>query len=314
MRTADPNENIPVDCRRAARAYDLFDKGEGELDKERSFNMAIEACLRQRGFELKPTRSDARWFLANRRTISNWRKHSGKVLRRRCVIEAVYQLTGIDISDALVLRGRPIDFTPLVRLSNVVARRISNRPNEDGYETYALRVERLNIEIGRIELRSSWLKDGPPGQERIIGRLVFGVGKAHLVMDGSISSVEDPIQVLAPGQSSDRGSIAGGELQIAHDSDTMWTVVSRSATSLIATMSNVDLADVKLKSGASLDFRILADPQSIETEFSNTVMPSPSEAAHARSKLLAHLFGRRAVQARYVTNYVLSRQDIEVPE
>lgn len=119
------------------------------------------------------------WLIGSKQTFSEWRKRSNQAVRRKSVLLALLQVSGIDFSLDGFLSKEPIDFTKLIKIGKLKSQIISNQKNENDQHLVRFQLSSVSFLRAWEEVTSSWFPQSI-GQDVAIGQVNYALREAIL--------------------------------------------------------------------------------------------------------------------------------------
>jgi hypothetical protein len=275
-------DEIPIDVSKAVEAYEVFtslhrvsrrksDESNGSAVYE--FEKLIRDYLDKMNIPLLRKET----FLAAKQTYSHWRTSSPKpeVTRRKCVVLAVLRLTGIDISLNNLIARSPVNFSDIVELGSLVAKKITNDPNEIVRVVYDVELSNILFKAHSCRVLSTWLelddryskrKNSQEHEPVDIGLVRFGLSEAEIGIEHEPVIEVSRTTRLSP-ENSELPTRIEGCVVLWSDTRCRWLVQPTETGIMQARIEKVPLCRVSTQRGTLLSVLVAASPSQFIAEF-----------------------------------------------
>lgn len=278
------DDDVAFDVQKAVDAYEKFKEtcvrtpNEDVEDDEGGSGPAFELnkAIRKRLEILEAVYPKKGWLFASKQTISQWGKGPPKqpVRRKRSVLIAVLSITGIDVSTSSSLSRRPLNLSPMVELSSLKSKKLTNDPDEIEEVTYEVELASLIFKSAEMRVMSNWFVDvdgkakkktrGKPPTE--VGTVVYGLTEADVKIDFGETEVVDWNRRVSPDTDPFLGK-ANGCVMIWSATRSAWIVQPLEGSPMRLSLEGIKLCTIRGQRGAFVDVKVMAIENYIDSEF-----------------------------------------------
>ena len=309
------DDDIRIDCQSAVKAYEEFQRTRvrnSDENKDNSGGIAFEfdKAIRSRLQILEAIYPKAGMVFASKQTFSKWNNDPPKqsVKCKRSVLIAVLSITGIDVSSNAILARKPLDLSPMVELSPLKSKKLTNDPEEIEEVTFDVELSSILFKSAEMRVMSDWFVEEGDNKVRKkthtersaeVGTVVYGLTEAEVQIDIGETELIDWTRRVSPDTDPFLGK-TDGSVMIWSDKRSVWIVQPLEGSPMRLRLEGIQLCKIRGGRGASIDLKVTATEDQIDSRFRMRVEPSQTnpitgeEIDNARNRLFSIMLSHRS--------------------
>lgn len=263
------DDEIAIDVRKAAQAYDTFKKRRKDEGKANAveFDKALKFILTLLEADFHPNDM----VLGSKSLLSSWPTSPPKLTkRRRSVLIAVLSVTGLDISAQGILARHPLNLSPMSELAPLLSRKVTNDPDEITEVVFEVELAQLILKTAERSVMSDWLvlPGGKPEKTEPIeiGSVVFGLKEAEILIDFGETDPEDWTRRISADTDPFLGR-ADGCVILWNQERKGWIIQPTERSPMQIRVENVKLFKTRGRRGTTIGLAVAAVEDQLDTEF-----------------------------------------------